>query len=127
MLTANLRILKFDLREMIAEMDICRLQATRSNVLEFVRHVGRPHQNIACRCLDLLISNREQRPSRSNDKYLIVSVNVPDRTGTDFIGRKEQYGYIGTDVFAFEAAAWYWHFVDVVWLFLFAFVYVWGT
>jgi len=24
----------------------------------------------------------------------------------------------------FESAAWYWHFVDVVWLFLFAFVYV---
>jgi cytochrome c oxidase subunit 3 len=29
--------------------------------------------------------------------------------------------------FGFEAAAWYWHFVDVVWLFLFTFVYVWGT
>jgi cytochrome c oxidase subunit 3 len=26
--------------------------------------------------------------------------------------------------FGFEAAAWYWHFVDVVWLFLFAFLYV---
>ena len=26
----------------------------------------------------------------------------------------------------FEAAAWYWHFVDVVWLFLFLVVYVWG-
>ncbi|MET1025509.1 MAG: cytochrome c oxidase subunit 3 [Pseudoxanthomonas sp.] len=26
--------------------------------------------------------------------------------------------------FAFEAAAWYWHFVDVVWLALFLFVYV---
>ena len=26
----------------------------------------------------------------------------------------------------FEFAAWYWHFVDVVWLFLFAFVYVWA-
>jgi cytochrome c oxidase subunit 3 len=26
----------------------------------------------------------------------------------------------------FEAAAWYWHFVDVVWLVLFAAVYVWG-
>lgn len=26
----------------------------------------------------------------------------------------------------FEAAVWYWHFVDVVWLFLFAAVYVWG-
>ena len=25
--------------------------------------------------------------------------------------------------FAFEAAAWYWHFVDVVWLGLFVFVY----
>jgi cytochrome c oxidase subunit 3 len=29
--------------------------------------------------------------------------------------------------FGFEAAAWYWHFVDVVWLFLFAAVYVWGS
>jgi cytochrome c oxidase subunit 3 len=28
--------------------------------------------------------------------------------------------------FGFEAAAWYWHFVDVVWLFLFVTVYVWG-
>ncbi|MGX1803696.1 cytochrome c oxidase subunit 3, partial [Brevundimonas naejangsanensis] len=24
----------------------------------------------------------------------------------------------------FEFAAWYWHFVDVVWLFLFVFMYV---
>lgn len=29
--------------------------------------------------------------------------------------------------FGFEAAAWYWHFVDVVWLFLFATIYVWGA
>jgi cytochrome c oxidase subunit 3 len=28
--------------------------------------------------------------------------------------------------FGFEAAAWYWHFVDVVWLFLFICIYVWG-
>lgn len=28
--------------------------------------------------------------------------------------------------FGFEAAAWYWHFVDVVWLFLFTFIYWWG-
>jgi cytochrome c oxidase subunit III len=27
----------------------------------------------------------------------------------------------------FEAAAWYWHFVDVVWLFLFVWVYWWGN
>ncbi|GBD47782.1 cytochrome c oxidase subunit 3 [Methylopila sp. Yamaguchi] len=29
--------------------------------------------------------------------------------------------------FGFEAAAWYWHFVDVVWLFLFMAIYVWGA
>jgi cytochrome c oxidase subunit 3 len=29
--------------------------------------------------------------------------------------------------FGFEAAAWYWHFVDVVWLFLFTCIYVWGS
>jgi len=29
--------------------------------------------------------------------------------------------------FGFEAAAWYWHFVDVVWLFLFCCVYWWGS
>ena len=28
--------------------------------------------------------------------------------------------------FGFEAAAWYWHFVDVVWLFLFVSIYWWG-
>lgn len=28
--------------------------------------------------------------------------------------------------FSFEAAAWYWHFVDVVWLFLFINIYWWG-
>ena len=29
--------------------------------------------------------------------------------------------------FGFEAAAWYWHFVDVVWLFLFLSIYWWGS
>jgi cytochrome c oxidase subunit 3 len=29
--------------------------------------------------------------------------------------------------FGFEAAAWYWHFVDVVWLFLFSCIYWWGS
>ena len=28
--------------------------------------------------------------------------------------------------FGFEAAAWYWHFVDVIWLFLFVSIYWWG-
>lgn len=29
--------------------------------------------------------------------------------------------------FGFEAAAWYWHFVDVVWVFLFSCIYIWGS
>ncbi|MDO5705072.1 MAG: cytochrome c oxidase subunit 3 [Paracoccus sp. (in: a-proteobacteria)] len=36
-------------------------------------------------------------------------------------GQMSQQQHVG-----FEAAAWYWHFVDVVWLFLFFAVYVWG-
>jgi len=27
----------------------------------------------------------------------------------------------------FELASWYWHFVDVVWLFLYIFIYIWGS
>ena len=37
-------------------------------------------------------------------------------------GHFTQESHIG-----FEAAAWYWHFVDVVWLFLFAAIYIWGS
>jgi len=34
-------------------------------------------------------------------------------------------GHFGPeDQFGFEASSWYWHFVDVVWVFLFFFVYI---
>ena len=36
------------------------------------------------------------------------------------------YQFTRENHFGFEAAAWYWHFVDVVWLFLFVAVYWWG-
>jgi len=36
----------------------------------------------------------------------------------------EHYGKFGIE--SFESAAWYWHFVDVVWIFVFGFVYVWS-
>ncbi|MBC6497656.1 MAG: cytochrome c oxidase subunit 3 [Alphaproteobacteria bacterium GM7ARS4] len=38
------------------------------------------------------------------------------------VGHFTSHHHIG-----FEAAAWYWHFVDVVWLFLFTFIYWWGS
>ena len=50
--------------------------------------------------------------------------------GTIFLGVCFYRGYKGhfkpDHHFGFEAAAWYWHFVDVVWLFLFTCIYVWG-
>nr|AKS48934.1 cytochrome c oxidase subunit III [Trypanobia cryptica] len=35
--------------------------------------------------------------------------------------------YSPTHHFGFEAAAWYWHFVDVVWIFLYLCIYWWGS
>ena len=42
------------------------------------------------------------------------------------LGRALKGHFRHDDCFGFEAAAWYWHFVDVVWLALFVFVYVLG-
>lgn len=41
--------------------------------------------------------------------------------------RVYKYHFTKKHHFGFEAAAWYWHFVDVVWLFLFVTIYWWGT
>nr|YP_009236696.1 cytochrome c oxidase subunit III [Telchinia pharsalus]AMJ17162.1 cytochrome c oxidase subunit III [Telchinia pharsalus] len=35
--------------------------------------------------------------------------------------------FSNTHHFGFEAAAWYWHFVDVIWLFLYISIYWWGN
>ena len=40
--------------------------------------------------------------------------------------RVMQHHYTKQVHIGFEAAAWYWHFVDVVWVFLFLAVYAWG-
>mgnify|MGYP002528412206 FL=1 len=43
------------------------------------------------------------------------------------LGRSMKGHFTADDCFGFEAATWYWHFVDVVWLGLFVFVYVLGS
>ena len=43
------------------------------------------------------------------------------------LGRLIRHHFTTTHHFGFEAAAWYWHFVDVVWLFLFVWIYWWGA
>ena len=51
--------------------------------------------------------------------------------GTIFLAvclfRAYRHQFTPTRHLGFEFAAWYWHFVDVVWLFLFAAIYVWGS
>ena len=41
------------------------------------------------------------------------------RLNSGFLRRFHHFGLVG--------AIWYWHFVDVVWLFLFCWIYVWGA
>nr|UXD79082.1 cytochrome c oxidase subunit III [Stolotermes victoriensis] len=41
--------------------------------------------------------------------------------------RQSAYHFSSNHHFGFEAAAWYWHFVDVVWLFLYISIYWWGS
>ena len=97
----------------------------------FENHLGGPAE-VDCRAL-----TRERR------RYdLVVDFDVPNASlmapGKDFhviVGTiflivclyRAWIGHFKPDHhFGFEAAAWYWHFVDVVWLFLFSCIYVWG-
>lgn len=82
-------------------------------------------------------------------EYLEASFSIADRAyGTTFfvatgfhglhvligstfllicLARAIAHQFSRTHHFGFEAAAWYWHFVDVVWIFLFLSIYWWGA
>lgn len=51
--------------------------------------------------------------------------------GTIFLivcfGRMIRNHFLKTQHIGFESAIWYWHFVDVVWLFLYISIYIWGA
>nr|YP_010578693.1 cytochrome c oxidase subunit III [Pyrrhura perlata]UZP16956.1 cytochrome c oxidase subunit III [Pyrrhura perlata] len=41
--------------------------------------------------------------------------------------RLTKFHFTPSHHFGFEAAAWYWHFVDIIWLFLYMTIYWWGS
>lgn len=55
-----------------------------------------------------------------------LHVLVGSRFLTTCALRMGKFHFSSSHHFGFEAAAWYWHFVDVVWLFLFVVIYWWG-
>lgn len=54
----------------------------------------------------------------------VVLTHFSKHTGTEF---NFDLNLSATQHIGFEAAAWYWHFVDVVWLVLFTAIYWWGS
>jgi len=58
--------------------------------------------------------------SPQNEAELLTEVKSAQNLLANYAFTKDQH-------FGFEAAAWYWHFVDVVWIFLFITIYWWGS
>ncbi len=63
-------------------------------------------------------------------EYIISPIRIRDRIyGSIFFIATGFHGihFNSWTHLRYEIAIWYWHFVDVVWLFLFSFVYYWGS
>ena len=56
----------------------------------------------------------------AHEVTVLVGINVMQKV-------LSKYGITKNQHLGFEAAAWYWHFVDVVWIFLFITIYWWGS
>lgn len=59
-------------------------------------------------------------------KFIKLDLNTEKNvySASENVNAADHYGRFGIE--SFESAAWYWHFVDVVWIFVFGFVYVWS-
>ena len=63
------------------------------------------------------------RCGSASDLVMSVSMKPGATMLTVMLGRALRGHFDAEHHFAFEATAWYWHFVDVVWLLLFVLVY----
>ena len=66
-------------------MDIDGLQDTRPEIHEFVRHVGRPVNDVALLRLEFAIPDSELRAAGLEDEDLIVGMHVPPRAHAHFL------------------------------------------
>ena len=68
--------------------------------------------------------------SENYTNCLIKSKLIELLVGSIFLGvcfyRQINYHFTRRQHVGLECGIWYWHFVDVVWLFLFIVVYIWG-
>ena len=95
-----------------------------------INHDGTVSDEEMARNKELLELELQEQKSETQKQMAWVAM-ISMIIGTIFLAVclwRGKLGHFNKDHhFGFEAAAWYWHFVDVVWLFLFAAIYVWGS
>src|SRR5689334_349790 len=67
-------------------MDVGGLQPSGSEIFEFMRHARRRDQDLPRITLDLLVAEREQRPTEPYNESLGIRVAVQLRPAADLVG-----------------------------------------
>ena len=75
-----------------ADVDVDGFQNARPEVHEFVRHMGRPEDDVAFLCFDFSVSNGEQRVTGLQNEDLVVGMHVPLRACAHFLVGIKKHG-----------------------------------